>query len=41
MVASVNKIPEDEISNETSFHFCILIFEMKQNVSETESNWCF
>ena len=36
MVTSVNKIPEDEIDNDTSFHF-----EMKQNVSETESNWRF
>ena len=34
--ASVNKILEDEINNDTSFHI-----EMKQNVSETESNWHF
>ena len=32
MVPSVNKIPEAEIDNDTNFHF-----EMKQNVSETES----
>ena len=33
MVASVNKISEDEIDSDTSFH---LIFEMKQNVTEIE-----
>ena len=36
MVPSVNKIPEDQINNDTNFHF-----EMKQNVSDTESNWHF
>ena len=39
-VASVNKTPEDEIDNDTCFIF-FLIFEMKQNVSETVSNWHF
>ena len=33
MIASVNKTPEDEIDNDTSFHFCKFL---KQNVSKTE-----